>query len=208
MSIPAVKIAPLKNVVFDLGAVLVDWNPEDIATRFAQDERQKQQLLETIFYHQDWKRLDLGEISLTEATANFAENSGLDIATIEKLMRFIKNYLKAKPDSVTLLEEMHQKAYRVFCLSNICRELFDHIAGQNSFFALFEDAIVSAEVKLAKPDPEIFRYMLNRFGISAEETLFIDDMPDNVASAGQSGIHTIQFTEIDDCRRAISQLIG
>ncbi len=207
MNNPAVKTAQIKNTVFDLGAVLLEWNPEDIAHRFAEDESTKQLLLEYVFHHQDWKRLDLGEIDANQAVQSFAKNSGLPLPLMESLMAFIKSYLTAKSESVELLKELQQRGHRVFCLSNICRELYDHVTGQNPFFELFEDAIVSADIKLAKPDPRIFEYMLTRFNIRPEETLFIDDMPANIESANQLGIQGIRFTEIDDCRRAISNII-
>ncbi len=208
MNNPAVKTAQIKNTVFDLGAVLLDWNPEDIAEQFADSKQTKQLLLDNIFYHQDWKRLDLGAISANEAVQCFANNTGLPLPLMQELMAFIKNYLGAKEDSVALLQELHQKGHRLFCLSNICRELYDHVTERHPFFELFEGTIVSADVKLAKPDPKIFEYMLNRFDILAEETLFIDDMPANIESAKKQGIQGITFKEIDDCRRAIRHLIG
>ena len=207
MNNPAVKTAQIKNTVFDLGAVLLEWDPEDIAEQFSGNESEKELLLNSVFYHQDWKRLDLGHIDANQAIQCFAGNSGLSLPLMESLMEFIKGYLTAKEESVALLKELQQRGHRVFCLSNICRELYDHVTEQNPFFGLFEDAIVSADIKLAKPDPRIFEYMLTRFNIRPEETLFIDDMPANIESANQLGIQGIRFTEIDDCRRAISNII-
>ncbi|MCF7980368.1 MAG: HAD family phosphatase [Pseudomonadales bacterium] len=201
------KPATIKNTVFDLGAVLVHWSPEEIAQQFAQDEMQKQLLLDQVFHHQDWKRLDLGAITEQQAIQSFARNTALPLSRIKALLDAIKAYLTPKEETVALLSELHQQGHRLFCLSNICMEIFEHLASRYTFFDLFEDIIVSAEVKLAKPDPEIFKYMLNRFDILPEETLFIDDLPANVESANNLGIQAIRFTEIADCRRAMARII-
>ena len=202
------KPATIKNTVFDLGAVLFHWNPEAIAQEFAEDVTQRQLLLDQVFHHQDWKRLELGEITERQAIQSFANNTGLPLARMEALIDSIKAYLTPKEDTVALLLELQQQGHRLFCLSNICTEIYQHVATRHTFFDAFEDVIVSAEVKLAKPDPKIFQYMLKRFNILPEETLFIDDMPANVASASSLGIQAIQFTEIADCRRAIARIIG
>lgn len=202
------KPAPIKNTVFDLGAVLFHWSPEAIAQQFAEDAVQQQLLLDQVFHHQDWKRLDLGELTERQAIQSFANNTKLPIARIETLIEAIKDYLKPKTETVDLLLELQRQGHRLFCLSNICTEIYQHIATRHTFFDAFEDVIVSAEVKLAKPDPEIFKYMLNRFAILPEETLFIDDMPANVKSANDLGIQAIQFSGIADCRRAIQRIIG
>ena len=208
MNQPLIQSTPITNTVFDLGAVLLHWSPEQIAAEFVSDREQQQLLLDQVFHHRDWQRLDLGEINEAQAIQCFADNTGLPRSQIVKLIAFIKEFLVPKPETVELLQELRDRGHRIFCLSNICTEIYQHVAARYPFFREFEDVIVSAEVKLAKPDPEIFRYMLQRFGIRPEQTLFIDDMPANVQSAARLGIRTVRFTEISDCRRAIRHIIG
>lgn len=203
-----IQSTPITNTVFDLGAVLLHWNPEQIAAEFVSDRRQQQLLLDQVFHHRDWQRLDLGEINEAQAIQCFTDNTGLARSQIVNLIAFIKEFLVPKPETVELLQELRGRGHRIFCLSNICTEIYQYVAARYPFFREFEDVIVSAEVKLAKPDPEIFRYMLQRFGIRPEQTLFIDDMPANVQSAAGLGIRTVRFTEISDCRRAIRHIIG
>lgn len=197
----------IKNSVFDLGAVLIHWHPQEMAQQFTQDEAQAQLVLEQVFHHEDWKRLDLGHISEAEARQCFARNTGLPRAQIDDLMEFIRAYLQPKPQSVALLHELKAQGHRIFCLSNICQELYQHLSAQHDFFSAFDDVVVSARIKLAKPDPAIFHHMLTQFDIKPEETLFIDDMAANVASAQSLGIHAVQFHDIKDCRERVLALI-
>lgn len=199
---------PIKNTVFDLGAVLLHWHPEEIASRHTPEPSIQQNLLDNIFYHQDWKRLDQGIIDEQQAIRCFADNTGLPLSEMAQLMSSIKDSLLAKEDTVELMMELKQRGHRLFCLSNICTGIFDFVAQRYDFFDAFEDVIVSAQVNMIKPDPEIFKYMLECFNIQPQETLFIDDLPANVVSARALGIHGIQFTNIEDCRQAIQHILG
>jgi len=207
VSQPLSQPAPIKNTVFDLGAVLLHWSPEQIAAEFATDRSQQQLLLDKVFHHPDWRRLDLGQINEQQAIQCFAANTGLPQARMRALLAFIKAFLTPKPETVELLGELRDRGQRVFCLSNVCSEIYQHVASRYPFFRDFKDVIVSAEVKLAKPDPAIFTYMLQRFEIRPEQTLFIDDMPANVTAAAALGIHTIHFTDINACRSEVDRLI-
>ena len=197
----------IRNIVFDLGAVLLHWQPEKIVQNYTEDTHLQNQLLTNIFYHEDWQLLDKGTITEQQALARFANNSGLSEADTKNLMALIKRSLLPKEDSVLLLETL-KRNHQIFCLSNICTEIFDYVSERHAFFQLFDDVIVSAQVKMIKPDPEIFDYMLTRFSVKPEETIFIDDMHANITSAQSLGIHGIQFDHAVNCRAAIEKIIG
>ncbi len=196
----------INNIVFDLGAVLLHWQPREIAQAFTPDPLLQDSLLDNIFYHDEWQRLDAGVIDEQQAIEHFARNTGLDTGEVARLMLLVKQSLMPKQDSVELLT-MLKDQHRVYCLSNICNEIFEFVSQRHDFFNLFEDTVISAQVKMIKPDPAIFRYMLDRFKAEPRNTLFIDDMPANIAAAQSLGIRGIQFENASLCKAAINNII-
>jgi putative hydrolase of the HAD superfamily len=197
----------LRNIVFDLGAVLLHWHPQEIVAAFTPDQSLQAVLLQQVFHHNDWQRLDKGNINERQAIDCFARNTNLSTRKISELMALVKQSLLAKEDTVALLLALKEQ-HRLFCLSNICTEIYDFVSDRYTFFNEFEDVVVSAQVNMIKPDPAIFKYMLNRFNIAPENTLFIDDIPANIAAAQELGIHGVQFVDATDCKAAIEKITG
>ncbi len=97
------------------------------------------------------------------------------------------------PDTVTLIKELKEQGYKLYILSNFCRESFNLIRERNpEFFALFDGIVISADVGFIKPDPNIYHYLLTTHNIDPRTACFIDDLTVNLEAARQLGIHTIQ----------------
>ena len=171
MSFPAPS--HIKQVIFDLGAVLLHWSPEGIVSGFTNDTALQQRLLAGVFHHPHWQAMDQGLIGEAEAIGYFAENSATEPQLIQRLMAYVRDYLTPKAGTIQAMEDLKSAGYGIFGLSNICDEIYTDMVARHEFFQHFDDIVVSARVKLIKPDPALFSYTLERFAIEAAETLFI-----------------------------------
>jgi len=181
----------INTLIFDLGAVLLHWQPAEIARRFTSDPIRQQRLLNNIFLSDTWKAMDRGDLTEHQAHSIFARQADLSHEQMQTLWSMIKDSLTPIDPMVLLLQQARDAGYKLSALSNICGDLFDHLSQQYDFFQLFENIVVSARVGLAKPDPEIYRLVLQQSGAEPHTTLFIDDMLVNIEAARQLGINTL-----------------
>ncbi|MBI9016099.1 MAG: HAD family phosphatase [Phycisphaerae bacterium] len=195
----------IKNVIFDLGGVLINWSPELIAAKQFNEPGMQQRVLTEVFGHQDWLDMDSGKISEDEAGLRIEARLGIDSKTTEELFETTRASLTTKAETVELLLEC-KKNNEIFCLSNIHTNNFNYLRDRNEYFSEFNDAVVSSEVKMIKPDEAIYVYALERFGIEASQTVFIDDSVANIQSANKLGITGILFKDANQCRRELVAL--
>ena len=196
----------IKNVVFDLGGVVVNWSPEWLLSNYPGDRELPKALFERGFFQQYWSEFDRGTMSQAEMVTRMAEFIGRTYAECWDFIEYIKHGLQDLPDTCALIEELSQKGFRLFCLSNMSYEYYDYMKDR-PVFSLFEGRIISAHEHLIKPDPAIYRLLLDRYQLLPEETLFIDDLEKNVLAAQTLGIHTVHFTDRIACLDQIRHLV-
>jgi len=109
------------------------------------------------------------------------------------------------PETVALLDELRAAGYRLYVLSNIIRESYEDLRERLTFWDRFEGIVVSYALKTAKPEPAIYRYLLDHYRLQPEECLFIDDMEANVAGARAVGIPAVRFDSAGDLRRIFQE---
>lgn len=181
------------NVVFDLGGVLLEWNPDAIVARAFDDPALRAVAKREIMLHPDWLELDRGSMSFAVAIARAAERSGIEHAVVVDFFRTVTEGLVAKEETVDLLYRVRAAGNEVYCLSNMPGETFDYLERTHSFWDAFSGMVVSYRIGHCKPEPAIYEHLLSTFALVAEETVFIDDMPANLAAAETFGIRTIRF---------------
>jgi HAD superfamily hydrolase (TIGR01509 family) len=120
----------------------------------------------------------------------------------------VRSALQPVPAAVELLEALHARGLSHYALSNISVPMFRHIRARNRFFELFHGIVVSADVKLVKPDPAIFEHTAQRFRLAHRETVFIDDLRPNVESARRLGLETILFENPAQCAAELDRLLA
>ena len=110
--------------------------------------------------------------------------------------------------TVALRRELRgREGIKLYGLSNMSETIFEHLSGRHDFFDLFDGIVVSAAVKLLKPEPEIYEHLRDRFSLDFSESVFIDDLERNVESARGTGLPAIQFTSTDQVRRELEPLL-
>lgn len=185
-------------VVFDLGQVLVDWDPaltqDGVA---ATPEACRGEWAGFVRRTDFWtfnKRLDEG-LPLAEAREWFARHHGEDVAFLDRYVSCYARSVKgAVPGMPVLVEDLRAGGVRVGGLSNWPAELYHHATDRVALVSELEDVVVSGRVGVRKPDPAIYHLMLDSFGTDPSATVFVDDVEENVDAARSVGIDGVLFT--------------
>jgi 2-haloacid dehalogenase len=184
----------IKNIIFDFGDVLLDWNPRYLYEQHFTDKCEMNYFLKNIC-NDDWNREQDRGRSFAEAVQILQEEFPEYREQIAMYNDCWDTMLRSDiPGTVEILSQI-SKTHKVFGLTNWSAEKIKVAYERYGFFKQFDGIIVSGEEKLIKPDPRIYELLLQRFGIKAEESLFIDDNPVNVEAAKKVGIYAIQFMD-------------
>jgi len=193
------------NVVFDLGGVVVTWNPADIVASVFESAADRSLALTRVIGHADWVELDRGTLPLDEAAARAAMRTGLARRSIDALFAAVPPSLVPMPESVALVSEVRRAGHRLHVLSNLHRASYAHLAATYDLFGLFDGGVVSCEVGACKPEPAIYRHLLERHGLDPRDTVFIDDLQANLDAAAAFGMGTIRFEGAPSCRARLRE---
>lgn len=186
---------PVHTVVFDLGGVLIDWNPRYLYRKLLDDERAIDDFLTRVCSPQWNARQDAGRPfaeAVAERSRQFPQFAGLIRAYHERWEEMLGG---AIDDTVALLHRLADKGYRLAALTNWSAETFPVAQRRFAFLQRFETILVSGELKLIKPDPRIFQHLLHVLDEPADACVFIDDSPANVDAAATHGLRAIHFQE-------------
>ncbi len=193
------------NIVFDLGRVLIDWDPRYVYRGVFGDEAKMEWFLAKVCHH-DWnleqdrgRTLDNGVI---EATSRFPEFAAEIAMWRDRWMEMIPGAIHG---SVEILDELHVKGAALYAITNWNGDTFRATRGRFGFLSLFKDIIVSGDEKLLKPDPAIYKLLTKRHALKARECLFIDDSMKNVLGAKTLGWQGHHFTSPENLRKDLSE---
>ncbi len=189
-------------VAFDVGGVLIDWNPRYLYRKmFGPDETAMERFLSEVCTPTWNARLDAGRPFAEGVAELVREHPGQAEAIEAYHSRWGEMLGGAFGDSVQIMRELRRAGVPVYGLSNWSRETYAATSERFPFLDEFDGILISGDVGVGKPDPTIFREFLRLFGLDAESTVFIDDSPANVAAARSLGIEAIQFLNADQLRR-------
>ena len=193
--------ATIDNVIFDIGNVLIKWNPDRLYRKiFASDAAMLAFYAETGLLKRNIE-FDRGEPfadGIADLTARFPNHAEAICAFDTRWEECLDG---AFEDSVTLLAALRKNGLPNYAITNFSREKFDITLSRFPFLGLFDDTVVSADVRMVKPDPQIFRILLDRQQLDPTRTLFIDDSAVNIATATSLGLITHHFVDPAALRR-------
>jgi 2-haloacid dehalogenase len=193
-------------VVFDLGGVLLEWNPRHLYRKLFPDEEAMEEFLARVCTTEWNERQDAGR-PFAEAVAELAPAHPDKLHLINAWHeRFGEMIPDAIHGTVEILRELKSRSVPVYALSNWSAETFHSQRERFAFLAWFDGIVVSGHEGCMKPDERIFRILLERYGLAADETVFIDDNPKNARAASALGIHGIHFQSPDKLRRELTAL--
>ena len=182
----------IRNIIFDLGNVLLSFKPEEYFDNNGYSEDSKRTIISEIFKSREWAQIDNGEINITDAIETISARSSLQTHEIAAVFNLRTKIIFPLAFNIKLLPVLKKHGFMLYFLSNFPDDIFDEVFNQYTFFKFFDGGIISARVKASKPDGKIFRIFLEKYSLTPEECLFIDDSEPNVTSAiltGMIGIH-------------------
>ncbi len=198
----------VNNLVFDFGAVLVDWNPHHLYDAYFADRQRADWFLSEICPYEWNAQCDAGR-PITDITA---ERVALFPAWEKEIRMYFDRWCDMMGDGIAGMEELvreyKQYGYGIWGITNWSGETFPLVRHKYPVFDLLDGYIVSGVEKILKPDPRIYRLLLDRYGLKAEECVFIDDNPDNVAGAEAVGFRGIRFHDAEQLRKELERVLG
>lgn len=192
----------MKNIIFDMGNVLLTYAPEKYLRRNFSDEKTISALLENVFNSDIWFRCDGGEITVNEAEEEAKKRLPDYQSEVSRLFSEWHESLEEISGMYELVSDLKKQGYKLFLLSNTNLQ-FREFSKRYPVFKLFDGLLISAEEKCLKPSSEIFEKLLQKFSLSADESVFIDDMPENTAAAETLGLKAITFTGAEALKKEL-----
>lgn len=197
----------INAIVFDYGNVLIDWNPRYVYRRYFPDDPEGMERFLHEISFMEWNAQQDGGRS-------FEEGVGILSEKFPQYADLIRAYHENWSDSigeiytgtVEILKQLKQAGYSLYGFSNWSAETFPLVRAKHDFFDVFDDMVISGEVGVVKPEPEIYQILLNKIGRPAPECLFIDDSLPNINQANKIGFATIHFKSPEQLEKELKQL--
>lgn len=196
----------IKNIVFDLGRVLIKFEPKEYIEQNIPEEK-REDFYNGIFGSTEWLMLDRGTLSYEDAKKIFKERvSGVD-KQIDRLFNVdLFEILQPIEENVKLLPKLKEK-YNLYILSNFHQPAFEHIFKKFEFFRLFDGHTVSCYYYLLKPEKEIYDTLIDKFNLIPEETVFIDDSKVNIDACEKEGIRGIHLPDYTELKQKLEEFL-
>ena len=197
----------VKNIIFDVGKVLVDFEWEKYLDSFDFPEEERNLMAQKVFKSQTWNERDRGLFSEEEYVEQFIKALPQYKEDVKKVLNGSGKTISAKDYAETWTSYLKSKGYHLYILSNYSEYILKQTKDtQMPFLKNMDGVIFSCEVQQIKPEPPIYKTLLSRFSLKPEESVFIDDRPENCEAARKLGIHTIEFHNLKQAARELEEL--
>ncbi len=196
----------LRNIVFDLGNVLISYDPHKFHLSEGTTESQTSRYISDIYESEEWQMLDRGTICLQDAIDSIASKSTLSAEETASVFEMRNRLLFPLTDNTKLLKPLKKAGYRLFYLTNFPEDMFSLLSKTHRVFSLFEGGVVSSHVKLLKPEAAIYTHLTDKHGIEPSESLFIDDLQRNIDGAARLGFETLHLPDHRKLKQKLQSL--
>ncbi|HUM66560.1 MAG TPA: HAD family phosphatase [Chitinophagaceae bacterium] len=198
----------LKAIIFDLGGVLIDWNPRYVFDEKYFESEEKREFFFSNICTSDWNEEQDAGRSIVEATQLLVGQYPEWETAIRDYYGRWTDMLKAPiPETVEIFRQLKQSdRYKLYALTNWQVGLFDIALVRYNFLHWFDGRVVSGEERTRKPFPEFYQRLLNRYDLKPSETIFIDDNARNVKAAEDLGIRSIHFQSPSQLKEKLTEM--
>ncbi|MBU1162089.1 MAG: HAD family phosphatase [Proteobacteria bacterium] len=196
------------DIVFDIGNVILEWNPQKLLDSLFSCKTENKKAMENIIAHEDWQMLDKGTLSLEEAISRANDRCHIGVNKIRKLFEETPKSLIPIQETVDVIMELSEKGYSLYVLSNMHKHSFEYLSGAYDIWKHFSGIVISSHIKSIKPEPEIFEYLIGTYNLIPRNTVFLDDLKCNIATAKKFGLNTIHVKNASQSKEELYQMIG
>ncbi|MCQ2519123.1 MAG: HAD family phosphatase [Lachnospiraceae bacterium] len=197
----------IKNIIFDIGNVLVEFGWERFLKRFSDNPEEFDRLVKATVGNPDWAEMDRGVLSDEEILDLFIEN---DPELEPKLRTMYKDYnglLVQFGYAKEWIDDLKKRGYKVYALSNMSYKAIRECADSMDFLSMMDGSILSCYYKLIKPDPNIYRLLFDTFDLIPQECVFFDDLEKNIEAARASGMSGVVFKNKEQAEAELAKLL-
>lgn len=198
----------IKNIVFDVGKVLVDYTPAQYVKDRGYTPEEQKVIMQAIFDSPLWQEMDQGIHTTQEALDGYIRNApSVYRELITDAYSQVQDTIHQMPYAENWVKQWKEKGYHLYVLSNYSEDLYHRTRDKMPFLPYMDGVVFSHQCHLIKPDKEIFRYLCTSYGLKPEESVFIDDNAENIKAAEEYGMHAIRFLRYEDAARKLEKLL-
>ena len=199
----------IRNVVFDLGRVIYTYQPREDLLQLGYDDEFADHFMERVYDNPLWLEGDRGTYTIHELVEKLCSDFPDMTEDFKRVLddEWHKRVIKIMQDSLEFFYDVKRRGFAIYILSNFPEPFFSQCRARDAFFDEADGIVVSAHEKLIKPDPDIFKCLLNRYDLEPKETIFIDDVAKNTDAARALGLWAIQFTDIEECKQQFEEIL-
>lgn len=197
----------IRNIIFDVGKVLVSYEPEEYMKSLGYDEKTRKRLMEAVFENPLWDDSDQGLGSPDEFLEAFTANAPEFADEIYTIHTTVGNTIELFSYAVDWIKNLKARGYKVYILSNYSENMFNQTREKMKFLSLADGAVFSYKIKVLKPDSEIYHYLCETYALKPEECVFLDDRPENIEGAEKTGIRGIVFHDYEQGKNELEKLL-
>lgn len=199
----------IKNIIFDIGKVLVDFRYKDYCRDLGMDEQTVEAIAKAMPENENWNKLDAGEASQDELAAMFKRDNPHLSGYIDLFWKDLTEIVRSFPQSKDWLRDLNNRGYGIYLLTNYPDEMFSlHCKTQFTFLDYVDGMVVSSRCKLIKPDKRIYQTLMSKYNLIADECVFLDDRAENTAAAALLGMKTITVSDPVKARADLDILLS
>ena len=184
----------IKNIIFDVGDVLLEYRWKDMLKDYGLPDDEAYKVGKLMFNDNLWHEFDLANMTHDEIVGQYLKNYP-DYAEVMQWFMTHGELMHVKREDVwEKVQKLKEKGYGIYILSNYSQELFEKHTKDAPFISLADGIVVSYQIHITKPDEKIYRYLLDKYNLKAEECIFFDDREENTEAARKLGIEAITVT--------------
>lgn len=196
----------INTVIFDIGRVLAGYGWEKYLRGIAPEEEAYRAVEQAVFLSPDWEEHDKGLLTEEEEIRDFISNAPKYEKEIRQTYENLGECVWKLDYALPWVRELKSRGFRVFALSNWPKHIYDQRKDKLDFLDLMDGYILSYQEHVIKPDPAVFRLLLERYRIEPEKAVFIDDTLKNIEAAERLGIHGIHFRSLEQAKEELEKL--
>lgn len=197
----------IKNIVFDIGNVLVEFGWKKFFENFKIPEEDLTKIYKATVGDPAWNEIDRGLISDEEVLEIFVQNDPSEEMWLRKIFTNINGMLIQYDYAKDWIGDLQSKGFKVYCLSNMSHKACRECAESMDFLPSLDGYVLSCEVNLCKPEPGIYQALFDKYNLVPGECVFIDDLPRNIEMAKNLGMNTILFKGKEEADAELAEIL-
>ncbi len=198
----------IKNLIFDVGNVLIEYRWHQMLLDYGLTKEEAAVAGPLFFEHETWKELDLGNMPVEDVIVLYEKQLPQYAGLIRWFLTHLELMPIPRPDVWEKVHALKEKGYRIYLLSNYNEDFFRVHTQGASFLEDIDGKVVSYEIHKIKPFPEIYQFLLDKYGLKPEESVFFDDRPENTQTAEELGMKTYTITSKEYLLKVLDEFLA